>query len=378
MPFSLMLSTVPQIGKHQRTNRPPISSLPGTCGVNKLSDYCTSKFAAIGFEESIRIELITNGHSGVKSTVVMVRVRIRWIDRKDRAICRTLCLLSNSEGSVGPHPKILSQIHSPTISPSRQPWYIDTGMFEGVKVPIPLLEPNYAVERIIDAVLKDQMVLMMPRWVFLFVFWDDSHRLSCFSSLVDSVYLLVNIQTFRFQTNPNLFLSSRLPSPLQTDVHNGLPEIDSANQIGRVHLQTARRGQEYGRFHRSSADEEAAHLLDDGHLLDVYRRDPHERIDEIHLGPSTRFIRAHRLDSSGSIDEIHLGAPTRFTRSINKFHPSASTRLLQAHRPPESNSFCCTWSSIIVQWDAESLIASTPKFSHILVDHIVFRFPLAN
>lgn len=54
--------------------------------------------------------------------------------------------------------------------PSRQPWYIDTGMFEGVKVPIPLLEPNYAVERIIDAVLKDQMVLMMPRWVLLFVF----------------------------------------------------------------------------------------------------------------------------------------------------------------------------------------------------------------
>lgn len=43
-------------------------------------------------------------------------------------------------------------------------------MFEGVKVPIPLLEPNYAVERIIDAVLKDQMVLMMPRWVLLFVF----------------------------------------------------------------------------------------------------------------------------------------------------------------------------------------------------------------
>lgn len=40
-------------------------------------------------------------------------------------------------------------------------------MFDGVKVPVPLLEPNYAVSRIIDAVLKDQMVLVIPRFFYL-------------------------------------------------------------------------------------------------------------------------------------------------------------------------------------------------------------------
>lgn len=34
-----------------------IASIAGLAGVNKLADYCASKFAAVGFDESLRIEL---------------------------------------------------------------------------------------------------------------------------------------------------------------------------------------------------------------------------------------------------------------------------------------------------------------------------------
>lgn len=34
-----------------------VASLAGQCGVPKLVDYCASKFAAMGFDEALRMEL---------------------------------------------------------------------------------------------------------------------------------------------------------------------------------------------------------------------------------------------------------------------------------------------------------------------------------
>ena len=34
-----------------------IASMAGIVGVTKLVDYCSSKFAAVGFDESLRLEL---------------------------------------------------------------------------------------------------------------------------------------------------------------------------------------------------------------------------------------------------------------------------------------------------------------------------------
>lgn len=61
-----------------------IASSAGLIGVNGLADYCASKFAAVGFDESLRFELEVMGKDGVHTTVVC-------------------------------------------------PYYINTGMFEGVK-----------------------------------------------------------------------------------------------------------------------------------------------------------------------------------------------------------------------------------------------------
>ena len=47
-----------------------IASLAGMNGINRLVDYCSSKFAAVGFDEALRTELQTDGRVNIKTTVV--------------------------------------------------------------------------------------------------------------------------------------------------------------------------------------------------------------------------------------------------------------------------------------------------------------------
>jgi len=90
-----------------------IASAAGTCGVPKLVDYCASKHAAIGFTEALRMEL-----AYIKSDV------------------KTTCIM---------------------------PFYINTGMFDGVKSWfIPMLEPEYVIESIVQAVLTNQVKVHLP------------------------------------------------------------------------------------------------------------------------------------------------------------------------------------------------------------------------
>jgi all-trans-retinol dehydrogenase (NAD+) len=100
-----------------------IASAAGLSGVSKLTDYCASKFAAVGFDESLRLELKRQGHP-VRTTIVC-------------------------------------------------PYYIDTGMFRGVKTRfawlLPILDPAYATRRILGAVEGDRRRLVMPRFVMAVV-----------------------------------------------------------------------------------------------------------------------------------------------------------------------------------------------------------------
>lgn len=47
-----------------------ISSCAGLFGSGGLTDYCASKFAVRGFHESLMLELFGQGHDGVTGTVV--------------------------------------------------------------------------------------------------------------------------------------------------------------------------------------------------------------------------------------------------------------------------------------------------------------------
>lgn len=99
-----------------------IASSAGLFSVATLADYCSSKFGAVGFNDSIRAELAKAGKDGVGSTVVC-------------------------------------------------PYFIKTGMFEGAKsrfpVVLPLLEPDYVGQKIVDAVRTDQRMLILPGSLYL-------------------------------------------------------------------------------------------------------------------------------------------------------------------------------------------------------------------
>jgi all-trans-retinol dehydrogenase (NAD+) len=101
-----------------------IASAAGIMGVRGLADYSASKFAAVGFDESLRVEL-KRIKSPVKTTIVC-------------------------------------------------PFFIDTGMFKGVKTRFPLLlpilKPEPTVKRIVKAVLKNKSRLVMPPFANMMFF----------------------------------------------------------------------------------------------------------------------------------------------------------------------------------------------------------------
>lgn len=93
-----------------------IASASGLIGVARLADYAASKWAAIGFDESLRAEL-RRVAPGVMTTV----------------IC---------------------------------PYYINTGMFRGVRSRfpflLPILEEDYVAERVVQSIRTNRRRLILP------------------------------------------------------------------------------------------------------------------------------------------------------------------------------------------------------------------------
>ncbi|MFC7581886.1 SDR family oxidoreductase [Schaalia naturae] len=96
-----------------------VASAAGMVGVARQTDYSASKFAAFGFAESLRAEM-RKERTGVTSLVVC-------------------------------------------------PYYIDTGMFEGVRTKcpplLPILRPGRVAEKVLDAIESGRGQLVMPPFV---------------------------------------------------------------------------------------------------------------------------------------------------------------------------------------------------------------------
>ena len=94
-----------------------IASAAGLIANPKMSVYASSKWAVIGWSESLRLEM-EKDNTGVQITTVM-------------------------------------------------PGYIDTGMFDGVRPPLltPVLTPEFIVEKIIDAVQQNKTIVQEPLMV---------------------------------------------------------------------------------------------------------------------------------------------------------------------------------------------------------------------
>lgn len=117
--FWTIKAFLPAMLKRNSGNVVTIASAAGTCGVAGLVDYCASKFGAVGTAEALYMELR----------------------------------------------KLKSQVRSTLICP----YYINTGMFDGVvsRFPLllPILEEEYAAKRIVLAIERGEESVCMPSLV---------------------------------------------------------------------------------------------------------------------------------------------------------------------------------------------------------------------
>jgi all-trans-retinol dehydrogenase (NAD+) len=97
-----------------------IASAAGTLALPRLANYCASKFAVVGFNDSLRMEMKKYGHTGIKTTCVC-------------------------------------------------PSIIDTGMFTGFKAPLlnPLLKPEAVARKIVAGVKREHTYVKLPFMVKL-------------------------------------------------------------------------------------------------------------------------------------------------------------------------------------------------------------------
>ena len=119
-PMRLVRAFLPRMIDRNSGHIVNISSAGGIVASARLTDYCASKFALFGFDEALRIDL-RRLKSDVRTTVVC-------------------------------------------------PFYIDTGMFAGVRTRfpwlLPILDPVKVSRRIIRAVERDRRRLVMPWFVY--------------------------------------------------------------------------------------------------------------------------------------------------------------------------------------------------------------------
>jgi len=122
--FGVMWCTkafLPDMMKENSGHIVTLSSAAATSGVTKLADYAASKWAAFGFAESVRFELQKLKLYGVGTTIVC-------------------------------------------------PYYINTGMFDGVKsfsFLLPIQDQHYVAKEIVRAVKTNRKELYLPRFLVI-------------------------------------------------------------------------------------------------------------------------------------------------------------------------------------------------------------------
>jgi all-trans-retinol dehydrogenase (NAD+) len=119
-PMHLTRAFLPGMLARGRGHVVTIASAAGLVGTARLVDYCASKHAAVGFDEALRLELKRLG-APVRTTIVC-------------------------------------------------PYYIDTGMFAGVKTRfswlLPIMRPEPVARRILRAIERDEQRLILPWFVY--------------------------------------------------------------------------------------------------------------------------------------------------------------------------------------------------------------------
>lgn len=118
--FRVTRAFLPTMIEQRQGHIVTIASAGGLIGSARLTDYASSKFAAVGFDESLRFEMRRLGHP-IRTTVVC-------------------------------------------------PYYVATEMFKGarsrVSLLLPILKPEDVVDRIVTAIRKKRRRVIMPRFAY--------------------------------------------------------------------------------------------------------------------------------------------------------------------------------------------------------------------
>lgn len=154
--FWVTKAFLPHMVERNRGHVVTIASAAGWVSTAGQSDYSASKRAAVGFDESLRQEL-RQVAPGVRTTVVC-------------------------------------------------PYYIDTGMFEGVSSRFPaltpILEPRAVVTKTVDAILRDRQRLLMPFHSVILAPLFRILPVRWFDAALDILGLNESMHTFVGRTRP--------------------------------------------------------------------------------------------------------------------------------------------------------------------------------
>ena len=76
-----------------------IASIAGVIAAANLTDYCASKFAAVGFTEALSIELRKLGKDGVKTTCIepfFINTGLCWYPKiRYSLLCNPFCTIEH-------------------------------------------------------------------------------------------------------------------------------------------------------------------------------------------------------------------------------------------------------------------------------------------
>ncbi|XP_076760443.1 estradiol 17-beta-dehydrogenase 11-like [Xylocopa sonorina] len=158
-----------------------IASMAGQIGCPKLVDYCTSKFAAVGFEEALCMELAADGYN-INTTV----------------IC---------------------------------PFFIrSTGMFDDISTRfVPRLTSNEVADRVVTAMRCNEKVALLPRYLSFFICIKCILPWACADMFVRGIV----------SSNPRCNTPSTPKSiPKKEEI---IPTISKSTDNGVIHQQLTRR-----------------------------------------------------------------------------------------------------------------------------------------
>lgn len=116
-----------------------VSSLAGCTGINGLTDYCSSKFATVGFHECLSLELKKDNLTGVKTTL----------------IC---------------------------------PFFISTGLFDGSDPGFfSLLEPEYVADQIVAGMRCNEEIIILPGYFAIIIALKNTLPASTFGVIYETL-----------------------------------------------------------------------------------------------------------------------------------------------------------------------------------------------